>query len=56
MKKYTVETLKKENYHFDNVHGITEADVTKVNKIITMIEKLRLTRTRSSWGRSTIYK
>lgn len=43
MKKYTVETLKKENYHFDNVHGITEADVTKVNKIITMIEKLRLT-------------
>ena len=43
MKKYTVETLKKENYRFDNVHGITEADVTKVNKIITMIEKLRLT-------------
>lgn len=43
MKKYTVETLKKENYRFDNVYGVTEADVTKINKIITMIEKLRLT-------------
>ena len=42
MKKYTMEALKKENYRFDNMYGITDADVTKVNKIITMIEKLRL--------------
>lgn len=38
MTRYTVETLKKENYHFDYEHGIREADVTKANKIIDMIE------------------
>lgn len=41
MKKYTVETLKKENYRFDNMYGITDADVTKVNNLITMIESSR---------------
>lgn len=43
MKKYTVETLKKENYHFDYEHGITESDVMKVNKIIDAIENSRST-------------
>lgn len=39
MTRYTVETLKKENYRF----GITESDVIKVNKIIAMIENSRST-------------
>ena len=38
MTRYTVETLKKENYCFDNEYSITESDVMKVNKIINMIE------------------
>ena len=38
-----METLKKENYHFDYEHGITESDVMKVNKIIDMIENSRST-------------
>lgn len=41
MTRYTVETLKKENYHFDYEHGITEADATKANKIIDVIENSR---------------
>lgn len=43
MARYTVETLKKENYHFDYEHGITESDVMKVNKIIDAIENSRST-------------
>ena len=43
MTRYTVETLKKENYHFDNEHGITDADVTKANRIIDAIENSRST-------------
>lgn len=43
MTRYTVETLKKENYHFDNEHGVTETDVAKVNKIIDVIENSRST-------------
>lgn len=38
-----METLKKENYHFDYEHGITESDVMKVNKIIDAIENSRST-------------
>lgn len=43
MTRYTVETLKKENYCFDNEYSITESDVMKVNKIINMIENSRST-------------
>lgn len=43
MTRYTVETLKKENYHFDNEYGVTETDVEKVNKIIDVIENSRST-------------
>lgn len=56
MKKYTVETLKKENYHFDYEHGITESDVMKVNKIIDADRKFTINRTYPGWGRSAIYK
>lgn len=43
MTRYTVETLKKENYHFDNEYGVTETDVAKINKIIDVIENSRST-------------
>lgn len=41
MKKYTLETLKKENELFDSYYGIDESDVEKVNRIIEMIERSR---------------
>lgn len=41
MKKYTLETLKKENELFDSYYGLDESDVEKVNRIIEMIEKSR---------------
>ena len=41
MKKYTLETLKKENKLFDSYYGIDESDVEKVNRIIEMIERSR---------------
>lgn len=41
MRKYTVETLKKENELFDSYYGINNADVEKVNHLIDMIEKSR---------------
>ena len=41
MKKYTLETLKKENELFDSYYGIDESDVEKVNHIIEMIERSR---------------
>lgn len=39
MKKYTLETLKKENELFDIYYVIDESDVEKVNRIIEMIER-----------------
>ena len=41
MKKYTLETLKKENELFDRYYGLDESDVEKVNRIIEMIERSR---------------
>lgn len=41
MKKYTLETLKKENELFDSYYGLEESDVKKVNHIIEMIEETR---------------
>lgn len=41
MKKYTIESLKKENPLFDREYGTTESDVNKVNKIIEFIENSR---------------
>lgn len=41
MRKYTVETLKKENELFDRCYGINNADVERVNHLIDMIEKTR---------------
>ena len=41
MKKYTIETLKKENELFDSYYGINESDVERVNHIIEMIERSR---------------
>lgn len=41
MRKYTVETLKKENELFDRCYGINNADVERVNHLIDMIEKSR---------------
>lgn len=41
MKKYTLETLKKENELFDSYYGLDESDVEKVNRIIEMIERSR---------------
>ena len=41
MKKYTLETLKKENKLFDSYYGLDESDVEKVNRIIEMIERSR---------------
>ena len=41
MKKYTLETLKKENELFDSYYGINESDVERVNHIIEMIERSR---------------
>lgn len=41
MKKYTVETLKKENELFNRYYGINNSDVEKVNHLIDMIEKSR---------------
>lgn len=41
MKKYTLETLKKENELFDSYYGLEESDVKKVNRIIEMIEETR---------------
>nr|DAE33771.1 MAG TPA: protein of unknown function (DUF4121) [Bacteriophage sp.] len=41
MKKYTIETLKKENELFDGYYGINESDVERVNHIIEMIERSR---------------
>lgn len=41
MKKYTLETLKKENELFGSYYGLDESDVEKVNRIIEMIEKSR---------------
>lgn len=41
MKKYTVETLKKENELFDSYYGINNSDVERVNHLIDMIEKTR---------------
>ncbi len=41
MKKYTLETLKKENVLFDSYYGLDESDVEKVNRIIEMIERSR---------------
>lgn len=41
MKKYTLETLKKENELFDSYYGLDESDVEKVNHIIEMIERSR---------------
>ena len=41
MKKYTLETLKKENELFDSYYGLDESDVKKVNRIIEMIERSR---------------
>lgn len=41
MRKYTVETLKKENELFDSYYGINNADVERVNHILDMIEKTR---------------
>ncbi len=41
MKKYTVETLKKENHLFESEYSITESDVIKVNSIIELIENSR---------------
>ena len=38
MKKYTLETLKKENQLFDSYYGLDESDVEKVNRIIEMTE------------------
>ena len=43
MRKYTVETLKKENELFDRCYGINNADVERVNHLIDMIEKSHLT-------------
>ena len=41
MKKYTLETLKKENELFDSYYGLEDSDVKKVNRIIEMIEETR---------------
>lgn len=41
MKKYTLETLKKENELFNSYYGLDESDVKKVNRIIEMIERSR---------------
>lgn len=41
MKKYTLETLKKENELFDSYYGINKSDVERVNHLINMIEKSR---------------
>lgn len=41
MKKYTLETLKKENELFDSYYGLNKSDVEKVNRIIEMIERSR---------------
>ena len=41
MKKYTLETLKKENELFDSYYRLEESDVKKVNRIIEMIEETR---------------
>lgn len=41
MKKYTIESLKKENELFDSYYGLDESDVEKVNRIIEMIERSR---------------
>ena len=41
MKKYTLETLKKENELFDIYYVLDESDVEKVNRIIEMIERSR---------------
>ena len=41
MKKYTLETLKKENELFNSYYGLDESDVEKVNRIIEMIERSR---------------
>jgi hypothetical protein len=43
MKKYTLETLKKENELFNSYYGLEESDVKKVNRIIEMIERSRST-------------
>lgn len=41
MKKYTTETLKKENHIFNNNYGIDSYDVAKVNTLIETINKTR---------------
>lgn len=41
MRKYTLETLKKENELFNSYYGINNADVERVNHLIDMIEKSR---------------
>lgn len=43
MKKYTLETLKKENELFDSYYGVNNTDVERVNHLIDMIEKTRST-------------
>ena len=45
MKKYTLETLKKENELFDSYYGVNNTDVERVNRIIEMIERSRSTET-----------
>lgn len=43
MRKYTFETLKKENELFDSYYGVNNTDVERVNHLIDMIEKTRST-------------
>ena len=49
MKKYTLETLKKENELFDSYYGVNNTDVERVNHLLDMIEKTRSTESIQSY-------